>query len=83
MFSSILAIFAEFEVDLLRARTKEGMAVARAKGNLRGRQPKLSAQQQHELRTMYATGDYAVVDLAGVGLFADLAAPVWWVRDQH
>jgi hypothetical protein len=27
MFYSILAIFAEFEVDLLRARTKEGMAV--------------------------------------------------------
>lgn len=36
MFYSILAIFAEFEVDLLRARTKEGMAVARAKGNCVG-----------------------------------------------
>jgi DNA invertase Pin-like site-specific DNA recombinase len=36
MFHSILAIFAEFEVDLLRARTKEGMAVA---GDLRSRRP--------------------------------------------
>ncbi|MDI6103753.1 recombinase family protein [Actinoplanes sp. NEAU-A12] len=32
MFFTILAIFAEFEVDLLRMRTREGMATARAKG---------------------------------------------------
>ena len=32
MFFNILATFAEFEVDLLRMRTREGMAVARAKG---------------------------------------------------
>jgi DNA invertase Pin-like site-specific DNA recombinase len=64
MFFSILSVFAEFEVDLLRLRTKEGMAVARAKGKLRGRQPKLSARQQHELRKMYATGEYTVADLA-------------------
>ncbi len=44
MFFNILATFAEFEVDLLRMRTREGMAVARAKGKLRGKQPKLSAQ---------------------------------------
>jgi DNA invertase Pin-like site-specific DNA recombinase len=29
MFFNILATFAEFEVDLLRLRTREGMAVAR------------------------------------------------------
>ncbi len=39
MFFNILATFAEFEVDLLRTRTREGMAVARAKGRLRGKQP--------------------------------------------
>ena len=43
MFFNILATFAEFEVDLLRMRTREGMAAARAKGKLRGQQPKLSA----------------------------------------
>jgi len=37
MFFNILATFAEFEVDLLRLRTREGMAIARAKGNLKGR----------------------------------------------
>jgi len=41
-----LATFAEFEVDLLRMRTREGMAAARAKGKLKGRQPKLSKKQQ-------------------------------------
>ena len=32
MFFNILATFAEFEADLIRLRTREGMAVARAKG---------------------------------------------------
>ena len=44
MFFNILATFAEFEADLIRMRTREGMAVARAKGKLRGKQPKLSSQ---------------------------------------
>ena len=64
MFFNILATFAEFEVDLLRMRTREGMAVARAKGKLRGRQPKLSPRQQTELRRMRATGGYTIADLA-------------------
>jgi DNA invertase Pin-like site-specific DNA recombinase len=64
MFFNILATFAEFEVDLLRLRTREGMAVARAKGKLRGRQPKLSPKQQAERRRMHASGDYTIADLA-------------------
>ena len=64
MFFNILATFAEFEVDMLRMRTREGMAAARAKGRLRGRQPKLSAKQQAELRRMHASGDYSIADLA-------------------
>ncbi len=63
MFFTILATFAEFEVDLLRMRTREGMAVARAKGRLRGRQPRLSTKQHHELRRMHASGDYSITDL--------------------
>ena len=31
---------------------------------LRGRQPKLSAKQQAELRRMHASGDYSIADLA-------------------
>jgi DNA invertase Pin-like site-specific DNA recombinase len=66
MFFNILATFAEFEVDLLRMRTREGMAVARAKGKLHGKQPKLSARQQRELARMAATGEYTIADLAEV-----------------
>ena len=36
MFFNILATFAEFESDLLKMRTREGMKIARAKGKLRG-----------------------------------------------
>jgi DNA invertase Pin-like site-specific DNA recombinase len=64
MFFNILATFAEFEADLIRLRTREGMAIARAKGRLRGKQPKLSDKQQKELRRMRGTGDYSISDLA-------------------
>jgi len=42
MVFSIRATFADFEADLIRKRTREGMAIARAKSKLRGKQPKLS-----------------------------------------
>lgn len=64
LFFNILATFAEFEADLIRMRTCEGMAIARAKGKLRGRQPKLSTRQQQELKRMHDTGDYSISDLA-------------------
>jgi DNA invertase Pin-like site-specific DNA recombinase len=64
MFFNILATFAEFESDLIRMRTREGMAIARAKGKLRGKQPKLSEKQQNELGRMHATGEYSISDLA-------------------
>lgn len=64
MFFNILATFAEFEADLIRMRTREGMAIARAKGKLRGKQPKLSEKQQRELIRMHATGEYSISDIA-------------------
>ena len=64
MFFNILATFAEFEADLIRMRTREGMAIARARGTLRGKQPKLSDRQQRELCRMHATGEYSISDLA-------------------
>lgn len=59
MFFNIPATFAEFEVDLLRMRTREGMAVAKAKGKLRCKRPKLSPKQRAGLR-QHASGDYNI-----------------------
>jgi len=66
MFFNILATFAEFESDLIRLRTREGMAIAKAKGKLRGKQPKLSDKQQKELCRMHSSGEYSISDLAEV-----------------
>ena len=64
IFFNILAIFAEFEVDLLRMRTREGMAIAKAKGRLEGRAPKLSPARQAHLLKLHAAGEHTVVELA-------------------
>jgi DNA invertase Pin-like site-specific DNA recombinase len=55
------------------------MAVARAKGKLRGRQPKLSPKQQAELRRMHASGDYTIADLAE--LFMVSRPTVYWTSN--
>jgi DNA invertase Pin-like site-specific DNA recombinase len=41
---------------------RESMAIARAKGKLRGKQPKLSLKQQAELPRMHTSGDYRITD---------------------
>ncbi|SCL27072.1 recombinase family protein [Micromonospora inyonensis] len=64
MFFNILATFAEFEVDLLRMRTREGMAIARAKGKLKGRAPKLSPTRQAHLLKLHAAKEHTIAELA-------------------
>ena len=66
MLFNTLATLAEFEADLIRMRTREGMALARAKGKLHGKRPKLSDKQQKELCRMHGTGEYSISDLAEV-----------------
>ena len=61
---NVLAMVAEFEADLIRMRTREGMAVARAKGRLRGKQPKLSASQRRHLLTLHRAGEHTQAELA-------------------
>jgi len=53
---NMLAMIAEFESDLIRARTREGMAAARAAGKLRGRQPKLSRATEAHLAALHEAG---------------------------
>ncbi len=65
-----LTMVAEFESDLIPLRTKEGMRVAKAKGHVRGKQPKLNRRQEAHLVSLVQSGEYStaeVADLFGVG----------------
>lgn len=62
---NVLAMVAEFESDLIRSRTREGKLVAKAKGHLRGKQPKLSAAQQRHLMEVHQAGtQHSTAELA-------------------
>jgi DNA invertase Pin-like site-specific DNA recombinase len=67
---NVLAMVAEFESDLIKMRTREGLEVARAAGKLRGRRPKLTPRQETHLVQLHRTGEHSPTDLAhlfGVG----------------
>jgi DNA invertase Pin-like site-specific DNA recombinase len=61
---NVLAMVAEFESDLIRLRTREGMQVAKAKGRLRGKQPKLSPRQEAHLVALHTAGEHSTAELA-------------------
>lgn len=61
---NVLGMVAEFEADLIRARTREGMAVARAKGRLRGKKPKLSPAQEAHLVNLHRQGTHTSAEIA-------------------
>jgi putative DNA-invertase from lambdoid prophage Rac len=50
--AGMLAVFAEFEREILRERVKAGIAQARAKGITLGR-PKSAAKKAAEVRSLY------------------------------
>ncbi len=66
MMFNMLATFAEFEADLIRMRTREGMQVAKAKGKLRGKKPKLSGVQEKHLVELYRAGEHTTAELAAL-----------------
>lgn len=53
---AVFAALAEFERDLLRERTMAGLAVARAKGRLGGRPPKMTPAKLAAAKTLIADG---------------------------
>src|SRR6516164_1974713 len=61
---TVLGGLAEFERDLIRARTGEGRARAVARGVKMGRPPKLTAHQQKEAIRRRDRGDETLADIA-------------------
>lgn len=57
MMMQMVGAFAEFERAMLKERTKAGLDAAREEGRIGGRRPKLTPQQQAEIRKMVSKGD--------------------------
>lgn len=64
MMMQMIGAFAEFERAMLRERTKAGLDAARQDGRIGGRRPKLSSQQQAEIRRMVSRGEKTAADAA-------------------
>lgn len=60
----MVGAFAEFERAMLRERTKAGLDAARQEGRIGGRRPKLSPQQQAEIRKIVTKADKTPADAA-------------------
>ena len=60
---NVLAMVAELESDLIRLRTREGMKVAKAKGRLPGKQPKLNPRQEAHLVALHRAGEHTTAEL--------------------
>ncbi len=61
---NVLAMVAAFEGDLILLRTREGIAVAKAKGRLLGKQRKLSVRQEAHLVDLHRAGNHTNAELA-------------------
>ncbi len=64
MMMQMVGAFAEFERAMLRERTKAGLDAARQDGRIGGRRPKLTPQQQAEIKRMVSKGDKTAADAA-------------------
>jgi len=65
----VLGMVVEFESDLIRARTREGMATATVRRKLKGRKPKLSPVPERHTVAVHRAGDHTIaklVELFGV-----------------
>jgi DNA invertase Pin-like site-specific DNA recombinase len=78
---NVLAMIAEFESDLIRLRTREGMKVAKAKGRLRGKQPKLNPRQEAHLVALFESGEHSTAELAD--LFGVGRSTVYRAEQRH
>jgi len=65
----VMGAFAEFERNLIRERQAQGIAVAKAKGNVyKGRKPSLNKEQIEQLRADVASGQVKAVVAKKMGI---------------
>ena len=56
LFFTMIAAFAEFEREIMRSRTIDGLAAARARGRKGGRKPAMTSTKISTARSMYSSG---------------------------
>jgi len=66
MLAQMLGSFVEFEREMLRERTKLGLARARAEGRVGGNRTKLTPKQQIEALKILASGDRSQSEVAEI-----------------
>jgi DNA invertase Pin-like site-specific DNA recombinase len=68
LFFTMVAAFAEFEHSMMRARTMDGLAAARARGRVGGRKAKLTPAKVADIRTRYEANEtvQSIADYFGV-----------------
>jgi DNA invertase Pin-like site-specific DNA recombinase len=64
LFFTLIAAFAEFERDMMVARTHDGLAAARARGRKGGRKESVTPAQKKEIFRLHALGDLTVQQIA-------------------
>lgn len=60
---NVLAMVAEFERDLISARTKEALAVPERRAKMTGRKPKLTAAQRKQVVRLYDEGEHTPAEI--------------------
>lgn len=65
LFFTLISAFAQFEAEIISARTKDGLAAAKAKGKLGGRRSVLSVAQKEQVLSFYEAGR-SVTEIAGL-----------------
>ena len=68
LFFTMVAAFAEFEREIMRARTIDGLAAARARGRVGGRKSVMTQSKIEMAKRMYSEGKYIkdIADVLGV-----------------
>lgn len=56
LFFTMVAAFAEFEREIMRSRTMDGLAAARARGRKGGRKPVMNVSKTQLAKKMYSEG---------------------------